>query len=616
MQEPTAPPGTALSGQFDYAAESAADVDIVIVTYNNAADIDAVLNSLPAGAPNLRLRVVVVDNDSTDETLLKLAAHRQVRVLRSGGNLGYAAGINIARRDLGQSRALLILNPDVEVMPGAIAAMYGSMAQTGAGIVVPLLHDSAGVRQPSLRREPSISRTFGEALFGDHLGTRPGWLSEIDRRVSHYGIARSVEWATGAALLIDGNLAERLGDWDERYFLYSEETDFFRRARQDGAVIWFEPASVIRHRQGGSGQSDGQTALMAVNRVRYAQVWGTRTHAAWIRGALLLHACLRVNQPAQRHAAAILARRRRWQELPQAPQTGAATIGREVLSSIEHVLLTRFNLPSAGPERVMRAQEDSLAERIILFERYCVPSVRAQTNQNFTWIIYFDPESPLWLREHVAVLQTDSIFQAVFRSSVSRSELFTDIRAVVDRERQVLITTNLDPNGALATNFVDRLQHADAPARRAALNITTGLFAGRNGLYLRRDAHNAFCSVRESWDDPVSCWADWHTHLGQSMSVVEIEGAPGWLQVVHGSNTNNWVRGRLVSPLPYVDLFGAQLNAITVPERRRMLVDRLVSVPSRNARQALRAGAKWVTMRLFGPAGLEDIKLRFVRWVR
>ncbi|TFB65839.1 glycosyltransferase [Cryobacterium sp. Hz9] len=606
----------ALSAQPGFGIDSDADVDIVIVTHNNDADVDAVLHSLPAGAPNLRLRVVVVDNDSTDDTLLKLAAYPKVRVLRSGGNLGYAAGINIARREFGRSRTLLILNPDVEVMPGAIAALHNSMAQTGAGIVVPLLHDSAGVRQASLRREPSVTRTLGEALFGDHLGGRPGWLSEIDRRASHYRLPREVEWATGAALLIDGSLAERLGDWDERYFLYSEETDYFRRARQAGAVVWFEPAALIRHRQGGSGGSDGQIALMAVNRVRYAQAWGTRAHATRIRAAVILHASLRLNQPAQRYAAMVLTRRGRWHGLPRATLTGVANISGATPPSIEHVLLTRFNLPSAGPERVIRAQKGWLAERIILFERYCLPSVRAQTNQNFTWIIYFDPESPHWLRDRVSALQSDGIFQAVFRSSVSRSDLISDIRAVVGRERDVLITTNLDNDDGLATDFVDRLQQADAPCCRAALYITGGLIVSPNGLYLRRDTHNAFCSVRESWGDPVSCWAGWHTRLGESMRVVEIDGAPGWLQVVHGSNVSNRVRGRLVSPLPYADLFGAQLDALTVPARRRLLVDRLVAVPTRNAREALRAGAKWVAVQLFGTAGLDDIKLRFVRWVR
>ena len=595
-------------------AENDAAVDIVIVTYNNEADIDAVLNSLPAGAPNLRMRVVVVDNGSTDTTLARLAAHPQVRVLHSGGNLGYAAGINIALRDIGTARTLLILNPDIEVLPGAIATLHDSLMETGAGIVVPLVQDFAGVRQTSLRREPSITRTFGDALFGDYFAARPGWLSEVDRGLASYRVPRPAEWATGAALLIRGSLAEQLGDWDERYFLYSEETDYFRRAREAGAVVWFEPSAVIRHRQGGSGGSVGQTALMAINRVRYAEVWGTPAHAAWIRAAGVLHACLRLNQPAQRYAATVLASRHRWNDLPHATLTPPAA--ESTASSIEHVLLTRFNLPPAGAERVIRAQDGWLAKRVTLFEKYCVPSVRAQTNQNFTWIIYFDPESPAWLRERMAVHESDGVFRAVFRASVSRTELIGDIRSVLGREPDVLITTNLDNDDGLARDFVDRVQHADAPPERVALFVTRGLIAGPRGLYLRRDSRNAFCSVRESWDDPVTCWSDWHTRLGKSMPIIEIDGAPGWLQVVHGSNVSNRVRGRLVSPRPYLGRFGGELGALSAPRRGRLLGDRLVAVPFRSAREALRAGAKWAAVGLFGTAGLADVKLRFVRWVR
>ncbi|MCU1424755.1 MAG: hypothetical protein JWM51_1046, partial [Microbacteriaceae bacterium] len=69
----------------------------------------------------------------------------------------------------------------------------------------------------------------------------------------------------------------------------------------------------------------------------------------------------------------------------------------------DHVLLTRFNLPSAGVESLIRAQEGWLRTRVELFERYCVPSVLAQTSSSYRWLIYFDPESPQWLKDRVEV---------------------------------------------------------------------------------------------------------------------------------------------------------------------------------------------------------------------
>src|SRR6185312_5627395 len=70
--------------------------------------------------------------------------------------------------------------------------------------------------------------------------------------------------------------------------------------------------------------------------------------------------------------------------------------------TVNHVLLTRFNLPSAGVQELIRAKDGWLRGRVALFERYTVPSVQAQTTQDFTWLIYFDPASPTWLREVIA----------------------------------------------------------------------------------------------------------------------------------------------------------------------------------------------------------------------
>lgn len=300
------------------AFDEVADVAVVVVTYNNEADVDALLQSLHAEEPDARIRVVVVDNDSTDGTLLKLARYDDVIVVPSGGNLGYAGGINVGLRHIGPALSVLILNPDLTVSRGATRALLNRLDMIGTGIAVPLLKDDQGVRQASLRREPSVLRTIGEALFGSRLTRRPGWLAEIDHRPESYQRAHPIEWATGAALMISRDLVDRLGDWDERYFLYSEETDYFRRARADGANVWFEPGAVVQHRQGGSGVSPAQTALMAVNRVRYAEVHGSSVGARWTRAALMLHATLRCRQPEQRNVLRLLRNRGRWEELPHA----------------------------------------------------------------------------------------------------------------------------------------------------------------------------------------------------------------------------------------------------------------------------------------------------------
>src|SRR5690606_38781938 len=100
-----------------------ADISVVVVTYNSADDIPGLIDSLRTEAADLRLRVIIADNSSTDDTLARVRMHDDVTVVETGGNLGYAGGINVARAHLGAGEDLLILNPDLRVERGAIVQL-------------------------------------------------------------------------------------------------------------------------------------------------------------------------------------------------------------------------------------------------------------------------------------------------------------------------------------------------------------------------------------------------------------------------------------------------------------------------------------------------------------
>lgn len=277
-------------------------------------------------------------------------------------------------------------------------------------------------------------------------------------------------------------------------------------------------------------------------------------------------------------------------------------------SGIDHVLLTRFNLPSRGFESLVRAQEGWLRDRIALFERYCLPSVKAQTNRDFRWIIYFDPESPAWLLDRVHGLNREGTFVPLFRTEVSPSELLEDIRTVTGGGRGTLLTTNLDNDDGLAIDFVDRVQKAAHDAGNSAIYLVSGLVMGKGSVFLRNDPHNAFCSVSAPWSAPVTCWAAWHNRLGQSMKVTSLRGAPGWLQLVHDHNVSNRIRGRRVSPKPYRALFPALLADAPIPTASSIIVDRVFESPLRALRELARKAAKAVTIALLGTQGIDRVK--------
>ena len=245
-----------------------AEVAVIIVTYRSAVYLPSLIESLRAEAEHTALRVIVADNRSNDNTLELARAYPDVIAVDTGGNLGYAAGINRAMAFSGDAPSVLVLNPDLVVQAGCIRALLNRLAG-GAGVVVPLIRDGQGELTHFLCNEPGLIRAFADALLGRFWQTRPACISEFIRDDRAYRVARRIDWAKGAALMVARPVWDAVGQWDEQFFLYSEETDFFRRVRAAGFSVWFEPAAEVSHRGRGSGSSPELDALLLLNKVNY-----------------------------------------------------------------------------------------------------------------------------------------------------------------------------------------------------------------------------------------------------------------------------------------------------------------------------------------------------------
>ncbi|WP_291079818.1 glycosyltransferase [Dietzia sp. UBA5065] len=300
------------------AADQHADVCVVIVTYNSAADIGLLLGDLRRAADALAIRVVVVDNGSADGTR---------DVVRAGGtdidlveerNIGYAGGVNAATRRPGSYRYQVVINPDLRLPDGALERWVDSARRTGAAAVAPAMVDSDGSLHRSLHREPTLLRALGDALLGDHLLGRPSAFTERVSDPRDYSRPGTAEWVTGAALLARRDVVEAVGPWDERFFLYSEETDYCRRIRELGHEILFDPDVTVVHHGAGSGTSHELDTLLAVNKVRYAAKWHGAAYADLLRLVLVLAALLRYRRPGSRHTRITLLDPARWDALPKA----------------------------------------------------------------------------------------------------------------------------------------------------------------------------------------------------------------------------------------------------------------------------------------------------------
>ncbi|HEY7834151.1 MAG TPA: glycosyltransferase family 2 protein [Ktedonobacterales bacterium] len=211
-------------------------VTLVIVTYNSAAVIATALRSVAAQTfPAARIRTVVVDSDSRDDTLrIVREDFPWAEIVWEGVNYGYTRGNNTGMRRFPADYYALI-NPDVELDPHWVSA-------TVTALEADLTIGVAG------------SKTFfGNKVLLQHVGGffrankityHPG-VNELD--IGQYDTPTEGDYMQGAAILARGAMAEQVGYLPEAYFMYYEEVEFCVRARAAGYRVVYLPQAVAYH---------------------------------------------------------------------------------------------------------------------------------------------------------------------------------------------------------------------------------------------------------------------------------------------------------------------------------------------------------------------------------
>lgn len=250
--------------------QDAVPLAVIIVAYNSVKCLGGLLDSIPEGLEGVRsAEIVVCDNDSRDGSAeLALAHPVGPRVIRMGWNAGYAAGINAAIAAVSPDSNVLILNPDIRLRPGAVRAMLDRITDPAVGVAVPRNLRSDGTVDPTIRREPSVRTAWADGVLGGKLAARLG-LGEIVDDGALYDNGGFVDWASGSALLIAARARRAVGEWDESFFLYSEEVDYQRRVRSCGFRIVYVPQAELVHIGGECHADPSLFALLTANRIRY-----------------------------------------------------------------------------------------------------------------------------------------------------------------------------------------------------------------------------------------------------------------------------------------------------------------------------------------------------------
>lgn len=200
-----------------------------------------------------------------------------------GRNAGYAAAVNAAFARA-PGRDVMLLNPDVDVEgPEAILALAGMLErEPTVGVVAPRLVGDDGVAQPSARRFPSLASMAGSVAPARRV---PFLRRSYDRytRPSTASRPLTVDWVIGAAMLIRREAFERVGGWDERFFMYIEDADFCRRCARAGWDVAYMPSVVLRHRYPRASSGTGPAASPRARRNHVAGL-----AKLWVRDPRLL----------------------------------------------------------------------------------------------------------------------------------------------------------------------------------------------------------------------------------------------------------------------------------------------------------------------------------------
>jgi GT2 family glycosyltransferase len=223
------------------------ELSIILVSYNTKDLLRQCLSSIYDQTRGIDFEVFVVDNASKDGTREMLDAEfSKLHVIKNDENLVFAAANNQAMR-LASGEFVLLLNSDTVIIDGAIQRTVGEMKNhSKAGILGCRLVNPDGSPQLYSSRFPTIAQTFSEAFFLYRIVLFDSPGKEDSRGNEDLGL-REVDFVCGAFMMIRRAVLELVGLLDERYFMYSEDTDFCFRVKKAGYEVLFLSQVAVIH---------------------------------------------------------------------------------------------------------------------------------------------------------------------------------------------------------------------------------------------------------------------------------------------------------------------------------------------------------------------------------
>ena len=233
------------------------DISAIIVNWNTKDLLAECLNSLSSQTYADRMEIIVVDNASSDDSMQMVKRDfPYVKVIQNQENLGFARGNNIGIRQ-SSGRYVCLVNSDVRLLPDCLSPLVQQLDQdTTIGIIGPKVLWPDMTLQDSCRKFPGLWNNLCELLRLNRLFPKSNFFSGEHMKHFDHTTTKNVDGLVGCFLMIRRTALDQAGVFDERFFIYSEETDLCKRFRQQNWKIVFYPGAQIIHHVRKSSEKD------------------------------------------------------------------------------------------------------------------------------------------------------------------------------------------------------------------------------------------------------------------------------------------------------------------------------------------------------------------------
>ena len=231
------------------------DLSIIIVNFNTRDLTVNCIKSVINNTKDLRYEIILVDNASADGSLEALSKF-DIKIIRNSQNLGFSKANNIGIKEA-SGKAILLLNSDTKTHNNSIKEAYLKLKE--ADILTVKIKGEDGKNQQAGGFGPNLFNLFCWAFFLDDIPglnrfIRPYQISDL----SFFNQDRKVDWVMGAFFMMKRQVVKRIGVLDENIFMYGEEMEYCRRARDDGFKIkYFSQPEIIHYGMGSSESGEG-----------------------------------------------------------------------------------------------------------------------------------------------------------------------------------------------------------------------------------------------------------------------------------------------------------------------------------------------------------------------